>query len=71
MQLRFEQKLTHDQFSEKIGISSRTLRRWESGEREPSLYYIKIIITIFNISDKVFFIFGEERDFQIPKLVYI
>lgn len=59
MQLRFDKGLTHDQFAKIIKISPRTLRRWESGERTPSLKHLKVIIDKFNVKNIYNFIYGK------------
>lgn len=51
-------------------INERTLSRWLSGEREPSLKHLKIIIDKFKIDDVYQFVYGK-RPKEIPKLVYI
>lgn len=71
MQLRFTYKMTQKTFAKCAGVSPRTLRRWESGEREPSMKHIGRIIRVFEVDDVYAFIFGEDKDEQIPKLVYI
>lgn len=69
--LRTEKGMTHGQFAKKIGVSERTLRRWESGEREPAIKYIKKIVDMYGIEDVYSFMYGDARPKQIPKLVYI
>lgn len=71
MQLRFTHKMTQNAFAKHIGVSPRTLRRWESGEREPSIKHIGRILKVVKVDDVYDFIFGEHKDEEIPKLVYI
>lgn len=68
--LRVENKMTYDKFASIINVSSRALRRWESGERDPSIKYIKKIVDTFKIDDVYQFMYGD-RPKEIPKLVYI
>jgi len=42
--------LTQTQFAEAIGTSQKNISRWELGETEPSVYYLKKIAEFFNIS---------------------
>lgn len=70
MQLRYELGMTHDQFSKKIGASPRTLRRWEAGQRDPAIKYIKRMADNFGIEDLYQFMYGE-KPAQIPQLMYI
>ena len=70
VQLRHEQNMTHKQFAKCINVSERTLTRWMSGEREPSLKHLKVIVDRFNIADVYQFVYGD-RPKEIPKLVYI
>lgn len=61
MQLRFKHGLSHEEFAKMIKISSRTLRRWESGERTPSLYHLKKIIDKFRVKNIYSFIYGKRE----------
>jgi len=70
MVLRAEHNMSQDKFAKFIGVSPRTLRRWEAGEREPSLKHSKTIIDKFKIEDVYTFLFGEKPK-EIPKLVYL
>lgn len=47
--IRKEKKLTQDQLANLIGKSTITIRKWESGERTPSLETIKQIAEVFDI----------------------
>ncbi len=49
-ELRNESGLTQTQFAEAIGTSQKNISRWELGETEPSVYYLKKIAEFFNIS---------------------
>lgn len=68
--LRVEQQMTYDQFASVIKVSPRTLRRWESNERNPGIKHIKKIVDTFKIEDTYKFMFGDKPK-DIPKLVYI
>lgn len=75
--LRTENCMTHDEFANKINVSARALRRWESGEREPAIKYVKRIVDEFDVQDIYYFMFGDKnineipKEYEIPKLVYI
>lgn len=68
--LRTELGMTHDVFAKRIGVSARTLRRWESGERDPGIKYLKRIVDQYKVEDVYSFVFGQ-RPKEIPKLVYL
>lgn len=48
--LRKKYQLTQEQFGVKIGISNKTVSKWELGEIVPDISYLIIICEIFNIS---------------------
>ncbi|MDE5602196.1 MAG: helix-turn-helix transcriptional regulator [Clostridia bacterium] len=49
-ELRNESGLTQAQFAQAIGTSQKNISRWEIGETEPSVYYLKKIAEFFKIS---------------------
>lgn len=59
IKLREKHNLDKMQFCEIVGISRRTLERWEKGERVPELKYIKVIVDNFYISDVYKFMFSD------------
>ncbi len=71
--LRTEYGMTYEQFAKIAGVTSRTLARWESGERLPSIDYIKKIVDTFHIDDIYEFMYGKEEKPKelIPKLLYV
>jgi transcriptional regulator with XRE-family HTH domain len=70
MILRNEMRMTHKEFAKELGVSDRTVRRWMSGKREPSLKHLKIIVDRFKIDDVYQFVYGDKPK-DIPKLVYL
>jgi transcriptional regulator with XRE-family HTH domain len=71
--LRKEYKITQVKFAEKIGISVRTLHRWETGVRLPTIDVLKKIFDIFEITDIYEFMYGEKVkiSIQLPQLMWI
>ena len=59
--LRTENGLTQLQFAQAIGTSQKNISRWELGETEPSVYYLKKIAEFYHISTD--YILGVEDDF--------
>jgi transcriptional regulator with XRE-family HTH domain len=58
--LRKDYKITQVKFAEKIGISVRTLHRWETGDRLPTIDILKNIFDIFEITDIYEFMYGKK-----------
>lgn len=50
LQLRKEHRLTQPQMADKVGIHLTQVRRYESGETQPSLDILKRIAVTFNVS---------------------
>lgn len=71
--LRTEHGMTYEQFAKLIDINPRSLRRWESGERCPTIGSIKIIIDTFHIENIYEFMYGKQSKPKelIPKLMYV
>lgn len=69
--LRVQNCMTYDEFAEQIGVSSRTLRRWECGERDPSVKNLKKIVDTYRIDDLYSFMYGDTKPKEIPQLVYL
>lgn len=49
-ELRKEQKLTQEQFGEKIGVTNKTVSRWENGNYLPPVDMLLTISQLFNVS---------------------
>jgi len=49
-ELRKEQKLTQEQFGEKIGVTNKTVSRWEKGTYLPPADALLAMSQLFNIS---------------------
>ena len=60
-ELRVESGLTQAQFAKAIGTSQKNISRWELGETEPSVYYLKKIAEFYHITTD--YILGVEDDF--------
>ncbi len=71
--LRKDYKITQVKFAEKIGVSVRTLHRWETGERLPTIDILKNIFDIFEINDIYEFMYGDKVkiSIQLPQLMWI
>lgn len=48
--LREDHDMTQDDLAQKLGISKRTLLRYESGESEPSISILISLSLLFNVS---------------------
>lgn len=74
--LRFDAGMSQRQFGRKLGVTARTIYRWETGERCPSIRYLKAILDEFQVEDVYEFTYGkrEPRKYsmvEIPKLTYL
>lgn len=49
-ELRKEQKLTQEQFGEKIGVTNKTVSRWENGNYLPPADILLTISQLFDVS---------------------
>lgn len=49
-QLRKEQNLTQEQLGEKVGVTNKTVSRWETGEYMPPVECLKLLSDIYQIS---------------------
>ena len=49
-ELRNKNKLTQEQFAEKLYVSRTAVSKWESGKGYPSIDSLKYISKIFNVS---------------------
>ena len=48
--LREDHDMTQDELAQKLGVSKRTLLRYESGESEPSISILISLSLLFNVS---------------------
>jgi transcriptional regulator with XRE-family HTH domain len=71
--LRKDYKITQVKFAEKIGISVRTLHRWETGDRLPTIDILKNIFDIFEITDIYEFMYGKKvkNNIQLHQIMWI
>ena len=49
-ELRKEQNLTQEQFAEQLGVSSRTVSRWETGNNMPDISLLTEIAEFYDVS---------------------
>ncbi len=49
-QLRKEQNLTQEQLGDKVGVTNKTVSRWETGEYMPPVECLKLLSDIYQIS---------------------
>lgn len=65
-ELRKEKELTQEQLSEKLGVTNRSISRWENGANMPDLDLVIEIVNYFDISIEEF-LDGERRTDMIDK----
>ncbi len=58
--IREELNLTQKEFGEQLGYNHRTISNWELGLRVPSIFVLKKINKIFNISYEDLFDFDDK-----------
>ena len=49
-ELRKEQGITQEQFAEKLGVSARTVSRWETGSNMPDISLLSEITDFYDVS---------------------
>lgn len=49
-QLRHEQNWTQEELGDKIGVTNKTISRWENGVYLPDIEMIQLLSKIFNVS---------------------
>lgn len=59
--IREELNLTQKEFGEKLGYNYRTISNWELGLRVPSIFVLKKINKIFNVTYDEIFDFNNEE----------
>lgn len=71
--LREKHELSKEEFCKVVGVSRRTLDRWESGARVPTLKYVRVIVDKFYIENLYTFMFGRRYEYRrltsIKKLI--
>ncbi|MDE7422964.1 MAG: helix-turn-helix domain-containing protein [Lachnospiraceae bacterium] len=65
-ELRKEKGLTQEQLSEKLGVTNRSISRWENGVNMPDLDLVIEIVNYFNVSIEEFLL-GERRTEMVDK----
>lgn len=65
-QLRKEKSITQEQFAEVIGVSSRTVSRWETGSNMPDLDILIQIADYYEVEIREIFD-GERKDEKMNK----
>lgn len=65
-ELRKEKELTQEQLSEKLGVTNRSISRWENGVNMPDLDLVIEIVNYFGISIEEF-LDGERRTEMVDK----
>ena len=58
---RREQNLTQEQLAEKIGVSNKTVSKWETGKTMPDYSVVELLCEVLNISVSEF-IAGKEKE---------
>ncbi len=59
-ELRAEKHLTQEQVAEQIAVGVSTYANWEQGRREPSLYHLLCLASIFEVDMNTLFDFDSE-----------
>lgn len=59
-QLRMEKQLTQEKLSETLGVSRRTVSRWETGSNLPDLSILVELVELYDVDVKE--IFAGERN---------
>lgn len=72
-QLRDEYGMSQNDMAVSLGISLRTLRRWETGERLPLISHVKVIIDKYHVDDVYELVYGPRKKpmVEIPKLTWM
>ena len=58
MRLRFlrkERKFTQERLSEAVGVSDKQIRRWESGEDQPTYEHMEQLASSFDVKPRELF----------------
>lgn len=65
---RAERKLTQKALGEIIGVSDRTISKWENGDTEPDLYHVKKICKTLDIPPSNLFIYKKTLNDRLRKI---
>ena len=49
-ELRHESKITQEELGEKLGVTNKTISRWENGNYLPSVEMLQLLSNIFSVS---------------------
>ncbi len=49
-ELRHENKITQEELGEKLGVTNKTISRWENGNYLPSVEMLQMLSSIFSVS---------------------
>ena len=66
---RAERKLTQKALGDIIGVSDRTISKWENGDTEPDLYHVKKICKTLDIPPSNLFIYKKTLNDRLRKVV--
>ena len=67
-ELRHILKMTQAEFSDRLGVTRRTVQRWESGEFQVPERMLKLIEKTFNVNPE-WLLKGEGNIFRTPKII--
>lgn len=65
---RAERKLTQKALGDIIGVSDRTISKWENGDTEPDLYHVKKICKTLDIPPSNLFIYKKNLNDRLRKI---
>lgn len=65
---RAERKLTQKALGDIIGVSDRTISKWENGDTEPDLYHVKKICKTLNIPPSNLFVYKKTLNDRLRKI---
>lgn len=68
---RAERKLTQKALGDIIGVSDRTISKWENGDTEPDLYHVKKICKTLDIPPSNLFIYKKTLNDRLRKIINI
>ena len=68
---RAERKLTQKALGDIIGVSDRTISKWENGDTEPDLYHVKKICKTLDIPPSNLFVYKKTLNDRLRKVVNI
>jgi transcriptional regulator with XRE-family HTH domain len=68
---RLREGLTQDELAEKLGVDSRTIRRWESTEQAPALLHRRKLRTVLGLSSAELSILEDEDSIGSPDVAEV